>query len=349
MSSLTDLLVSEVERCRQERDAVLAKQDEKKAVGEQRTRAVFQKYLDKWAPFRELLGLKREPVINRESLRIEWQGTSAINNLPIKTLVSMPIIDPLQAEPMLKIQIWLAEDERVYSTTAMESSLDGAEYPGRLGRLCSLLMERYAQQRAEDIDRDQRRAQALAMARGYIEIAKTYTERYERAKARARRWAEEWSKKLWEPHELWRVRYRAVGDNVDTESAAESIVVMESPDDILTALHEFTTATVTKVYPTGDAKEIAIASFLDAEMISINAHELELPMVWHRRHSAMGYFVNVPAHVNETPAKGPDIIPWYQYVEECCADPQQLGQIDPAHVATLTPEAFIEEYRWWPV
>ena len=27
----------------------------------------------------------------------------------------------------------------------------------------------------------------------------------------------------------------------------------------------------------------------------------------------------------------------------------QLGQIDFAHVAELTPEVFIEEYHWWQV
>lgn len=352
MSTLTALYEQDVERVQASKAALVRSTEEKMEKQAQIARGWLYAYLENWKPMQEMLGLKREPAVDGERLLVQWEGTSAINNVPIQTRVrvAFPGYDHIATGHRAALQIVLvsAEDERVFVQGEIQSQREATEYPQILGRLCSLFMERHAGQLATDAQAAAHREAQLAEAKGLIETARTYAKRYQDWERKCAEWAAYWAAQLWEPHELWRVTYRPVGPLLETDDELlETLVVMETPEDIINALEQFPTATVTAAGLAGDVKEMEIPSFVNAERIVFDTH-IDDEMAYHRRYWAeTGHVVNVPPYSNMRPdTNAPSIVGWTAYLIECRGR-DAFHRLDPEVLAKMTPEQVVQEYKGW--
>ena len=347
MNILTDVFVNEVERAEAARAENSAALQERLQARVDAAQATFDAYVVAWPRLREVLGLKREPAVDTAAEHITWVGSSAINDLLITTSVAMRFPIPKGPKPDLLIRLQSTDDQRVLAQGAITPDREAADYPVVLGRLCALLLDNHARVQAEIREEAARRAKALDAAETYIGLAKIYSSRYERYKKNCDRWASAMAKKHWEAHELWRIRYLPVGSLLDDqEEPIQTIVVMETPEDIIQALTQFPTATVTKVSLGGDVHEIEIPSFIDAERMVFNEHA-NVVMPYHVHHYANGNIVNIPAHLCVALDVSPSIISWPDYLGEIESAPTWLGDLPVFGIAKLTPAEFVETYGEW--
>jgi hypothetical protein len=344
MSTLTALYEAEQERISSEAaaqaEAVAAAYAAKVEAGLMR----YGQFLANWAPLKGLLGLKGELTVNADRRRVEWDGTTAINNHPVITQTWL-WLDSSQSDN-LYINIVDAAGSGVAALGSLGAMQKGSEFPQILGRICSVWMENYNRHQVEVEEHAAKRQAALADATKWIGLARTYIERRRQWEVKCRRWASEWAVALWQPHELWRVRYVPVGSMLEDpdEDLIQSIVVMETPEDILTALQQFPTATVTKVGTAGDVVEMEIPSFLDAQKIEFSGFTINEAMAFHRHYPAThDVVVNVPPFEERAPEPAPGFVWWVAFVKECNL-PALLGEIDPAVIAQTTPEQFMDRH-----
>lgn len=164
----------------------------------------------------------------------------------------------------------------------------------------------------------------LAAARKLVTLAKAYEERVTFYRALRLQWAERWTRELWKPWELWRVRYVPIcaiaNDALDLAidvHGPEIIMCLEGPDEIVEALRHYSTATVHRVETDGRICEMEIASFLDAEVVPQEEISIGKSLPYHRRYSGRDVVVNVPATEEREPTDTvPELADFVRWVAE---------------------------------
>jgi len=343
--TLTDLFISTLE----EQQAAQANETAQEAAlltkKQQKAVEQLESYLGRWWPLRATLGLKGTPEVghNRALLR----GQTLINNLPVETAVWTDLPRYKGDQVSLTISVKSQQFPDVVNTIGIGDTVDGAEYPRRLGLLCSAWMENYARAAAEYESTENTKAAALSTARKIVELSKVYQERMGLYTEECRRWAQAEAAKLWVPHTLWRVRYvPVVSLGTRDEQQIQTLVVMEEPAAIVNALRQFPTVTVSAVDPWGRVEKREIPSFLDARRLDYTAHDCERYMNHHRTiTTSTGICLNIPAHETREPVPPPPFPGWAAFLDE--VDPELVSpwqDEDYTRLAAMMPESLLKHY-----
>lgn len=198
--------------------------------------------------------------------------------------------------------------------------------------------------RQQVVERRQRR---LSKIRKLIQLAQHYREREAAYVEMRRQWAERWTRGLWEPWLLWRVRYVPVYGitySEDGMGGPETIMCLEGPDCITEVLREFPTATVHRVETDGSIVEMEIPSLLDAELCPQETMTIGEALGYHRHYRGHEVVVNVPAIEEREPEPAPTLAPFAEFLievdEELAGIVKRMIQDDyePAVIADMTPE-----------
>lgn len=311
----------------------------------------LEAYLAKWPLLPKLLGLKGEPTLHGGEVVI--CGQSSVNDLPVDTMASIGLPRNDQDHPNLQITIASRAFPAISNRMGITHNLPVADYPDRLGTLCTIWMEHYARMLAEQAAAERRYASRLAVATTIIDLAQDYQMSLGRHRAACQAWAVEQTAALWQPHVLWKIRYPVLineflGDQFRDHIA--TVVCMETPADILNGLLQSPSVTITVVSREGAVSEREIAGFLDAERIAFKAPEFEA-RPYHRWHHAdcRGTTVNVPPHVLAEPTPPPSWAGWAGFLKEHepkLADAGDWQFADPEWLAGMTPAGLVEHYEW---
>jgi hypothetical protein len=348
MNTLSELYVSVIEEEQAAAQQRAADQQEALAAKQQEAELLLEDYLENWPPLRSCLGLRGASQKNERVVGLT--GQTSINNLPVATSASVevPLYNGYENRLTLTIRSQTLPD--VVNTLAIPIYVNAVDYPRKLGVLCSTWMENFMRAKAEAETVERTKAEALANARKLIDLAKIYMERQERYKEECRVWATAQAALLWEPHVLWRVRYvPIVGMGERDEENVDTVVCMEEPADILNALKQFPTATVTSVDVYGHVTETEIPSFLDARIERYTRPTCAEAMPYHRQYWACPDVVlNVPAHVISEPEPPPPFPAWHRFLTECDSALSDYTDEDPNQLVGITPEQMAQRYlRVW--
>lgn len=183
----------------------------------------------------------------------------------------------------------------------------------------------------------------LATARKLVALAKQYEERVTYYRECRRQWAERWTRELWTPWTLWRVRYVPLCNMVGNDSlnlavdahGPEVIMCIERPDEIVESLRQFPTTTVHRVETDGLICEMEIPSFLDAEQVFQEEISIGKSLAYHRRYHGCDVVVNVPAIEQREPDKAPELADF----------PQWVAEVDD-HLAEIARRFWESDYGW---
>lgn len=346
MNSLTELYQADVATKQAQDAAYQAKLAQDRADLMAGTLDHFRMFFARWEPLQALLGLKGRATMDTEGGIIEWVGASAVNGLAVATTAFMYRKDGPLSQPSLYLRMSDNLDERVTVYGEIDAGWSADEVPAAyaavMTRMCAQLMEIAESTRARDVEDEANRLNRLAAARRYIALARTYEERGRWVAEKQEAWAIEWAAKTWEPHKLWKVCYVPVGALVEEDQESVTIVVMEEPGDIIMALRQFPTATVSAIGLGGDVTEVEIPSFLNAQVLIFAEPTITEPLPYHCRYIGGRFTVNVPPYSGSRPAPAPELISWRSYLKECDV-PDWVGELEAATIAALTPEEFVEE------
>lgn len=144
--------------------------------------------------------------------------------------------------------------------------------------------------RCERADRAQRNAD-LIYAAAIIELAQAYVQEYAWYELACYDWAIEWTRELWAPGELYKVRYMPVTAGTYTESFTRDVVIMENPSTLELGNQN---TLVTEVTPQGQACQRWIGAFLDASPIRWHNPCITDRYMYHTSLRAGDYYVNIP-------------------------------------------------------
>lgn len=196
-----------------------------------------------------------------------------------------------------------------------------------------------------------RRGRRLPKIRKLIQLAQHYRERQVAYVEMQRQWAERWTRGLWKPWVLWRVRYvpmYGITSGEDGMGGPETILCLEEPEEIAAALREFPTATVHRVETDGAIVEMEIPSLLDAELVPQETMTIGEALPYHRRYWAVAggaaVLVNVPAIEEREPEPAPTLQPFADFLLEVDEEfagivkRMALDDYDATAMAELQPE-----------
>ena len=173
-------------------------------------------------------------------------------------------------------------------------------------------------------------------------------------------WAVEWTRELWEPSELYWLRYTPVVVDGHTEHCTQLIVVLDHPStlDVGDWHHA-----VNEVTAGGRTHKLWIGAFLDARPMRHEKPQISMGLIYHRSVRAGHYYVNVPADdlspvdLAAVEAARPEPpVRWYDWLQEHYTGDRPLtlpvidydGYIERAHpdeLARMTPAEFIDEHQ----
>ena len=181
-------------------------------------------------------------------------------------------------DALLAVAAAAGEDERLHPTGRAKLRKDIAD---RIRTIRN-------QERAA---RAQRNADLLYAAQ-IIELAQAYLHEEALYHNACFDWAVEWTRELWGPSELYRLRYTPVVVDGNTEHCIQEIVVLDHPS---TLDEDAWRHAVTEVTSDGRTHKMWIGAFLDARPVRYEKPSITAPLMHHRHVSAQGYRVNVPA------------------------------------------------------
>ncbi|MGD9726908.1 MAG: hypothetical protein AB7R40_22380 [Nitrospiraceae bacterium] len=290
---------------------------EQKAVAfqEERTRKSqerLQMVCDNWG-LDELLGLSRMTI---SDIVVRYEGNMCIAGVPLNTHAQTQIGDWGNIELMLEDA---ENDFRQYQE--ISPTLNAEIFRIEMLKFVVAFMDRRQHVLAERRAAEALIQKRLRVARKLVQLATLYGERQALDREQCRQWAERWTRELWRPWALWRVRYVPVAGMAvaDDEGGPETIMALEGPDEIITALQQFPTATVRWVTTDGLIHEMEIPSFLDATRVEMNEFCIGSRMAYHRCYRRADVVVNVPA-VEERepvlPARLADFAAWAAEVDD---------------------------------
>ena len=199
----------------------------------------------------------------------------------------------------------------------------------------------------------------LSYAGQIIELAQAYLHEDALYHNRCFDWAVEWTRELWEPSELYRLRYVPVTADGNTEHCIQEIVVLDHPSTL--DVGDWNHA-VTEVTTDGRTRKLWIGAFLDARPVRYEKPQISMGLIYHRSVRAGYYYVNVPADdlspvdLAAVEAARPEPpVRWYDWLQEhytgdrpiCLPVIDYDGYIKRAHpdeLARMTPAEFIDEH-----
>ena len=280
------------QRATEHRNALIAKAEDRIATA-----------ADKWR-LDELLGFREMHVYPDGTGVVRWVGDIYLDGMIIVTHAETPIAD------WGNIEIGLQDPGTGFCCYEQVSAVwNEAEFMPWMVKLATTFLDDLAAMLAK-------RQSRLAAARKLVALAKAYEERVAFYKECRRQWAEKWTRELWKPWALWRVRYVPLCTMVDNEAldlavdvhGPEVIMCIEEPDEIVEGLRQFPTATVHRVETDGRICEIEIPSFLDAELVRQEELCIGKSLAYHRRYHGCDVVVNVPAIEEREPDKAPELV-----------------------------------------
>lgn len=310
-----DAIYQEFEqKCQRETEIQAAKQRQEKTERYNAAAARLASALDEWPLLSQTLGLG---VTIRE-------GDNQVYIKGKTNLQGFDLITELRTGYGTHdlVAIWIGtQDQGVFLHTG---DIYGCiwEWPyltNQLARKADELLGKLKQAAAAEQERQAQAERQLQEAQTMIALAQEYSALWESYQERCRIWANDWTAQLWEPWELYRVRYTAIQGEPYPE--IETIYCMDNPLDIVMTLHDNKTAEVDVVEMGGTVTMLTIASFLDAKQVCMEGPTILLAWDYHRSYKAGNYYVNVPAWDLREPQGAPEaIVSWSDYVGQRAGD-----------------------------
>ena len=197
----------------------------------------------------------------------------------------------------------------------------------------------------------------LSYAGQIIELAQAYLHEEALYENSCFDWAVEWTRELWEPSELYRLRYVPVTADGNTEHCIQEIVVLDHPStlDVGDWHHA-----VTEVTAAGRTHKLWIGAFLDARPMRTEKPQISGSLNYHRSVRAGHYYVNAPADdlspidlAAVEAARPAPPVRWYDWLAEHYTGDRQLTLPEiyydhgcfgaqPEELVRMTPDEFAD-------
>lgn len=190
-----------------------------------------------------------------------------------------------------------------------------------------------------------------------IELAQAYVYEHAWYELACYDWATEWTRELWAPGELYKVRYVPVTADGNTEHCIQELVVVDHPSTL--DMGDWNSV-VTEVTSHGHVCKRWIGAFLDAKPIRWDKPLITDRFMYHTHIRAGDFYVNIPpadlvpvdtdaveAARPEPPAR------WVDWLRERYSSPWQIdvpatrypsypAPMDAFDVARMTPAEFVD-------
>lgn len=311
--SLDEIYQEFEQTCQQESEIQAAKERQEKAERYNAAAARLAVALGEWPLLSKTLGLG---VTMREGE----------HNVYIKGETSLQ-----EFEIMTELRTGHAAYDSVYIRLGNESKGAAVRLQGDwqwdrlahgLARTADELLTKLRRDAKEEQDRQERAKRNLAEVQQAISLAQEYSALWENYQERCLIWANDWTEQMWEPWELYHVRYVPLhGGLLEPDPAIVDIYCMDAPRDIALALQNGPVADVDVVEINGTVTTLTIPSFLDATPVCMESPTILLARNHHRWYKAGNYYVNVPAWDLREPQGAPAaIISWADYVGQRAGD-----------------------------
>lgn len=213
------------------------------------------------------------------------------------------------------------------------------------------------EERRERNDRNARLIYAVEI----IELAQAYVEEYAWYELSCYAWATEWTRKLWAPCELYKVRYVPITADGNTEHCIQELVVVDHPSTM--DMGDWNSV-VTEVTSHGQIGKRWIGAFLDAKPIRWDKPLISDRYMYHTAIRAGDYYVNIPpadlvpvdtAAVEAARPEPPAL--WIDWLHEKYDGAGQLDvpitdghytpvPVSPFDVARMTPVEFVDSPKF---